>query len=261
MRGVGGDSLVALVRRTGRFGHWDLFLVFVRLLFLQAVLNRRGMQNLGFAGAMGPVSEKLDADGRNRLLLRHLSFFNCNPNFVPLIVGGVLRMEEERAEGKPVTDEDIDRFKKALAGPLAAMGDMLLMGNIKPIALTFGCLFAIHKLPIGLVAVFLLYNVAIWSWRLWGIYFGYAKGWGLVSVLSGPRFQRVLSVAEGASAGMAGLLLGFMLSRVPGEGHALAVPGIALATITLYLLKRDIPASWIAIILLPTCAFIALVTG
>ena len=219
------------------------------------------MQNLGFAGAMSPLCGKLEADGCNQLLLRHLSFFNCNPNFVPLVVGGVLRMEEERAEGKPVAEQDIDRFKKALAGPLAAMGDMLFMGNIKPMALTFGCLFAIHKIPIGLVAVFLLYNIAILSCRLWGIYFGYAKGWELVSVLSSPRFQRVLSVAEGASAGMAGLLLGSVLSRVPGEGHAMAVPGIALATITLYLLKRDIPASWIAIILLPTCAFIALVTG
>jgi mannose/fructose/N-acetylgalactosamine-specific phosphotransferase system component IID len=159
-----------------------------------------------------------------------------------------------------VTDDDIERFKKALAGPVAAMGDMLFMGNLKPMALTFGCLFAIHNLPIGLVVVFLLYNLAVLSCRLWGIYFGYAAGWELVMVLSGQGFRRVLSVAEGASAAMGGVLLGILLHRVAG-GSALAAPGIAVAAITLYLLKRDVPASWIAIILLPTCAFIALLTG
>jgi PTS system mannose-specific IID component len=250
-----------------RVGSWDLVLVFLRLLFLQGVLHRRGMQNLGLADALGPVSGKLDADGRNLFLSRHLSFFNCNPNFVPLIAGGILKLEEEKNEGKPVTDEDIERFKKALAGPVAAMGDMLFMGNLKALALTFGCLFAIHNLPIGLVAVFLLYNAAVLGCRLWGVFYGFAKGWDLVTVLSGPRFRRILGVAEGASAGTAGALLGVLLHRAAGDSRSLAVPWIAAvaviatAAVTLYLLKRDVPASWIAIFLLPTCAFIALLTG
>jgi len=255
------------VTRPARVGRWDLVLVFLRLLFLQGVLNRRGMQNLGLADALGPVSAKLDVEGRSLLLARHLYFFNCNPNFVPLIAGGILRLEEEKNEGKPVTDEDIERFKKALAGPVAAMGDMLFMGNLKAMALTFGCLFAIHKIPIGLVAVFLLYNAAVLTCRLWGIFYGFAKGWELVTVLSGPRFRKILSVVEGVSAGMGGALLGVLLHRVAGDSRTLAVPGIATgaiiatAAVTLYLLKRDVPASWIAIILLPTCAFIALLTG
>jgi PTS system mannose-specific IID component len=255
------------VTHPARVGRWDLVLVFLRLLFLQGVLNRRGMQNLGLADALGRVSAKLDVDGRNLLLSRHLSFFNCNPNFVPLIAGGILKLEEEKNDGKPVTNEDIERFKKALAGPVAAMGDMLFMGNLKALALTFGCLFAIHKLPIGLVVVFLLYNVAVLSCRLWGIFYGFAKGWELVTVLSGPRFRTILSVAEGASAAMGGALLGVLLDRVAGDSRALAAPliaagaVIATAAVTLYLLKRDVPASWIAIILLPTCAFIALLTG
>jgi PTS system mannose-specific IID component len=250
-----------------RLGPWDLVVVYLRLLFVQGLLHRRGMQNLGLADALGPVSAKLDADGRNLLLSRHLSFFNCNPNFVPLIAGGILKLEQEKIEGKPVTDDDIERFKKALAGPVAAMGDMLFMGNLKALALTFGGLFAIHNFPIGLVAVFLLYNAAVLGCRLWGIFYGFGKGWELVTVLSGPRFRRILNVAEAASAGMGGALLGVLLHRAAGDSRAFAAPGIAAgaaiaaAAVTLYLLRKDVPASWIAIILLPTCAFIALLTG
>jgi PTS system mannose-specific IID component len=250
---------VAVVK--GRLGNRDLLRVFLRLLYLQGLLNRRGMQNLGLASALAPVCGKLGGEEGSSLLPKHLAFFNCNPNFVPLIVGGVLRLEEDRRDGKPVGDHDIDRFKSALAGPLAAMGDLLFMGNLKPLALTFACVFAIYNFPIGLLAVLLLYNAAIVGCRLWGLYFGYARGWELVDAVSGSRFQRVLGVVEGASAVTGAVVVGALAHRFAGAGHTMVVAGAALLAVTLYLLKRDIPAAWIAIILLPICAFIALLTG
>lgn len=250
--------MAGVSRRVGRFG---LFRVFVRLLFMQGLLNRRGMQNLGLASALSPASGKLDESGDSTFVSRHLSFFNCNPNFAPLVVGGILRLEEDKRSGKPISDDDIDFFKRALTGPLAAMGDMLFIGNLKPLALTFTCVFAIYKLPLGLLAVFLLYNMAIISCRLLGVYFGYAKGWELVDVFSGPEFRKVLSIAEGASAGMGGVLLGVLFHRFREDGHVMFLLAGALAAITLYLLRRDVPASWVAIILFPTSAFIALLIG
>lgn len=228
------------------------------MLFLQGVLNRRGMQNLGFAGAMSAAGRWKGAKD-NSLLLRHLSFFNCNPNFAPLIMGGVLRLEEERLAGKPVSEGDIDRFKKSLASPLAAMGDMLFLGALKPLALTFACIFAIYKLPIGLLAVFLIYNLTIISCRLWGVYFGYAKGWELVDVFSGPDFQRILGVVQGLGAGAAGVLVGIVFHRFPQNGQWMLFFGSALTVLTLYLLKRDVPASWFAIILFPVSALFTLI--
>ena len=149
---------------SGQLGRLDLFKVVWRLLFMQALIHRRGMQNLALAGALDEVTDKV-AGGDKTLIKRHLAFFNCNPNFVPLIAGGVLRLEEEKHAGKPITDEDIEYFKKALASPLAAMGDMLFLGSVKPLALTLACIFAIYKIPIGLLAVLLLYNLAILSCR------------------------------------------------------------------------------------------------
>jgi mannose/fructose/N-acetylgalactosamine-specific phosphotransferase system component IID len=242
-------------------GKFRLFRAFVRLLFLQGLLNRRGMQNLGLVSALSPATKGLDDSPEETMLLRHMSFFNCNPNFTPLIAGGVLKLEEEKRAGKPISDEDIEYFKRALTGPLAAMGDMLFIGNLKPLALTFACIFAIYKLPLGLLAVFLLYNLAIISCRLWGIYFGYVKGWELVDFFSGPEFQKVLSVVEGANASVAGVLLGVVFYRFPQNGRTMLVLAGILTAVTLYLLKKDVPASWVAIILFPTSAFIALLFG
>ena len=80
---------------TPRLGRWDLFKVVLRLLFMQALLHRRGMQNMSLAGALDIVAGG-GAGGDKTLIRRHLSFFNCNPNFVPLIAGGILRLEEEK---------------------------------------------------------------------------------------------------------------------------------------------------------------------
>jgi len=178
-----------------------------------------------------------------------------------MLVGGMLRLEEEKAAGKPIRDEDIDRFKKSLAGPVAAMGDMLFMGNLKPFALTFAAMFAIYNLPIGLLAVLLLYNGIIIGCRLWGVYFGYARGWELVDSFSGSRFRSLLNVAESANAVAGGVLTGMIAHRFFGNDQTIAALGAVLAAVTLYLLKRNIPASWVAIILLPVCAFIALLTS
>jgi mannose/fructose/N-acetylgalactosamine-specific phosphotransferase system component IID len=87
------------------------------------------MQNLGLMNALAPaIGRRGDEQGKS-LLLNHLTFFNCNPNFSPLIVGGIIRLEFEREAGKPVTDKDIEYFKKSISGPMAAMGDLLFLGG------------------------------------------------------------------------------------------------------------------------------------
>ena len=110
-----------------KLGTWDLLKIFFRLLFIQGLLNRMGMQNMGFASALSCVEGKYVDEQDPPMSKKHMGFFNCNPNFTPLVIGGVLRMEEERSLGKPVSDKDIEYFKRAISGPLAAMGDMLFL--------------------------------------------------------------------------------------------------------------------------------------
>lgn len=246
---------------TASLGRADLFKVGVRLLFVQGLLHPKGMQNLGVMSALSPATEKLSGEGGNMLLEKHLSFFNCNPNLAPLIVGGILKLEEQRIAGRPVTHEDIEHFKRSLSSPLAAMGDMLFLGGLKPLALTLLCLFAIYHSFIGLLAILVLYNAAVIACRLWGVHFGYAKGWELVDVFSGPVFQRLLGLVQSIGASVGGALAAVLIYRQPQGRPWMFVAGAALILGTVYLLRRDVSSSRFAIFLFPLTVLIALLLG
>lgn len=245
----------------GRLGRGDIARVFLRLLFLQGLLHSRGMQNLGFMYALAPALRRFERPEDKALLAKHLDFFNCNPNFASLVLGGVLRLEEERLAGRAVTPEDIAYFKRSVSSPLAAMGDLLFLGGLKPLALTLACVFAIYKSFIGLVATWLLYNIIVVSCRLWGVHFGYTRGWELVDVFSGPAFQRLLSLVQiiGASAG--GALVAVVLYNQSQEGWQLLVAGAGLVALSVTLLRRDVSSARLAIILFPLSAVVALLLG
>jgi len=224
-------------------------------------LHPKGMQNLGLMNALAPAIGRRDREDGNPLLLNHLTFFNCNPNFTPLIVGGIIRLVSEREAGKPVTDKDIEYFKRSMSGPMAAMGDLLFLGGLKPLALTLACIFAIYKSFIGLLAVVLLYNLVVVTCRLWGVYFGFAKGWELVDVFSGSAFQRLLGVVQNAGACAGGALVAVILSRLPQSGTWVLPLGVVLITVAVLLLRRDISSSRLAIFLFPLSVLVALLLG
>ncbi len=249
------------VATTPKVARWKLWGVGVRMLFLQGLLHKKGMQNLGLMWVLAPALQDLRVKGDDSLLSKHLAFFNCNPNFAPLIAGGLLRLEEQRLEGRAVSDDDLLRFKRSLSSPLAAMGDMLFLGGLKPLALTLACVFAIYKSPIGLVAIWLLYNLLIVSCRMWGVFYGYSKGWDLVEVFSGPTFQRVLGVVQSVGACAGGLLVAVVLVGFQSSGPWIVGLGISLIAVAVVLLRRDASSSRLAIALFPLAVAVAIALG
>jgi len=255
-----------------KLGTFDLFKVALRVLFLQGLLHHKGMQNIGFASALSATGFKLAGGKADELVRKHMGFFNCNPNFSSLVIGGTLKLEEERLAGKPIDDGDIEYFKKAVSSPLAAMGDMMFLGSFKPLALTLACIFAIYQSLAGMLAVFLIYNAIIVSCRFWGVYFGYAKGWELVDFFAGPGFQKLLNAVQVAGACVGGALTAIVLNALfrggigiffpagplnPQSGVPMLVVGGGVILVTVLLLRRDLSSSWFAVFLLPVSALLA----
>jgi len=112
-----------------------IFRIFLRSFFLQALWNFQSMQGLGFLYVIKPLLEKLyrDKDMKREAFLRHIAFFNTHPYLASVIIGIVMRKEEEycKTKQKDVLKE-IENWKLNLAGPLAAIGDVVLWGSLRP---------------------------------------------------------------------------------------------------------------------------------
>jgi PTS system mannose-specific IID component len=233
----------------------DLNRVFARLLFVQAAIHRRGMQNVGVLHALDAAAHRV-SDDPVALLARHAEHFNTNPNAVPVVVGGVLRIEEEGGGGGPAS---VSRFKQACASALAAAGDVLFAGGLKPLALTLACVFAIYRFLPGLVAVLILYNAALITVRYRGLSFGYARGWGLVDAFSSPRVQRALVLVRTGAALAGGLLAGVIATGALRLTQTTFVATGLVAVVAWFTARRGVPASRLALALFPIAWLVAMV--
>jgi PTS system mannose-specific IID component len=232
---------------TGKLTRGDLNRVFARALFIQAAMHRRGMQSLGMLSALDAGAERVTNDPA-ALLARHADHFNTNPNMAPMVIGGVLRIEEEGGRGGPAS---VSRFKQACASALAAAGDVFFAGGLKPIALTLATLFAIYRFFPGLVAVFVLYNAALITVRYRGLSFGYARGWGLIEAFSSPRVQRALVLVRTGAACAGGLLAGVIVTGAFQQGTRAFIATVLVAALAWFAARRGVPASRLALALFP----------
>jgi PTS system mannose-specific IID component len=239
---------------TGKLSGPDLARVFARLLFVQATLHRRGMQSIGLLHALDAAAGRV-SDDPAALLARHAGHFNTNPNAAPLVVGGVLRIEEEGDAGARAS---VSRFKQACASALAAAGDVLFSGGLKPLALTLACVSAIYSFFAGLVAVLVLYNAALITARYQGVRFGYARGWGLVDAFCSSRVQRMLGIARSVAACAGGILVGVVVARASAGGALSTVVALTVAVLAWIGIRRGVPASRLALALFPVSWIIAM---
>lgn len=232
----------------------DRVKMLARLLFIQAALHRKGMQNIGVMHALDAVAPKISTDPAT-LLARHAGHFNTNPNAAPIVVGAVARIEEDGSAGAPAS---IDRFTQAACSALAAMGDVLFVGGLKPLALTLAVVSAIYSFFAGLVTIVVLYNLALLGGRAWGLRFGYARGWGVVDTFTGPRVQRVVMLARILAALAGGVTIAVIARAAFGDGIAqLAVVAVAAAGAWLAI-KRGMNVARLAIALFPLVVLVAM---
>ena len=110
------------------------------VFFQEASVSYERLQAPGFFYAISPVLVKLYGDNPEELTAackRHMQFYNSEPYCGLAIHGITLALEEERANGAPISDEAINSLKTGLMGPLAGLGDSDRGGTIAPIVTAF----------------------------------------------------------------------------------------------------------------------------
>jgi PTS system mannose-specific IID component len=191
-----------------RYTRWR---VFYRSLFIQAGFNFEGMQSLGLLYALYPALIELypDPHAQQEAARRHLSTFNTHPYVAAAIIGGVLFHERRLADGEE-TPEQVTQFKKALMGPLAAMGDSFFWLSLKP-ACGALAVASIPWLGAGSAILFLvLYNSVHLTARAYLFGLGLKRGEGMIEPLAAldvPWWsERLRQVAAACAGGLAAFL-------------------------------------------------------
>ncbi len=169
------------------------------------------MQNGGVCYSLIPAIKKLYKKDEDRAaaLKRHLEFFNTTPELFSPILGVVLSLEQEKANGTEIDDSAISGVKVGMMGPLAGIGDPIFLFTLRPILGSLCGAMAIAGNVLGPILFFLAWNIirGIFMWNTQE--FGYKAGSKITDDMSGTLLH---DVTRGASM-MGMFVLGGLIDR------------------------------------------------
>ncbi len=237
--------------------------VFWRTLLLQASWNRQRMQNLGLLVSLIPWvrRRRLTLSATRRFCRRHYEYFNTNPYLANFIIGGLLRLEEDRAPQDGVAGGSVPTFKSSLARTFASLGDQLFWLGLKPAVMFLACLFALGERVWPALGAVILFGICQLELRRRALATGYRLGLDIVELLARPVWHRAIGMVNKAGLLLTGLVAGFFAARLLGAGEmppGMAVFGIMLLGMGLPLVsRRRLPAEMYFLLAAPLAVALA----
>lgn len=140
--------------------------------------SQEHMQTFGYLCSMLPLVEELydDEDEKAKAMNTYTAFFNTEPQLGTVIVGMTAGLEEARANGADdVDDETINSLRAGLMGPVAGIGDSLVVGTVIPILLGIALGMSGGGSPLGAIFYIIVWNL----FAYFGMKFLYFKGYHL----------------------------------------------------------------------------------
>ena len=148
------------------------------------------MQTFGYMWSMLPIIQEMyqSKEEQQQKLQTYYPFFNTEPQIGAIVVGITAGLEEARANGTDdIDDEMINGIRAGLMGPLAGIGDSLIVGTYIPVLLGIALGLADGGSVIGPIFYIVVWNITI-TWFMRFIYFkGYELGGTAVEVIVGEK--------------------------------------------------------------------------
>ena len=168
--------------------------------------SQEHMQTFGYLTSMLPIVEELykDKAEQKEAMQTYTAFFNTEPQLGALVVGITAGLEEARANGDAVDGETINGMRAGLMGPIAGIGDSLVVGTLFPVLLGIALGLSKGGNPIGALFYILVWNVLIYGGMRFAYFKGYELGDKAVEFLVGPKGQalrKAISVIGGMVIG------------------------------------------------------------
>jgi mannose/fructose/N-acetylgalactosamine-specific phosphotransferase system component IID len=208
-----------------------------RLLGLQATWHYERMQGIGMGHATEPLLRAQFAAEPERFreaLARAAGFFNANPYLAPAAVGAEVRAEKDGA-----TPAQVERLRRALSGPLGALGDRLFWSGLVPALVSAAlALVLLGGGPWPVLGFVLVHNAVRLALAPWLLSLGWEHGVKVGHALAESPLPRVSVLAEGAAA-FAGALAIPLVARRYLDGVSLeATVGVMGLLLAVVLLRR-----------------------
>lgn len=152
--------------------------------------SQEHMQTFGYLCAMLPLVEELydQKEDQKEAMNTYTAFFNTEPQVGSVVVGITAGLEEAKANGNEDVDaETINGLRAGLMGPLAGIGDSLVVGTLIPVLLGIGLGLSTGGSPVGAIFYIIVWNlIAYFGMKL--LYFkGYELGGKAVDLLVGEQ--------------------------------------------------------------------------
>ena len=153
--------------------------------------SQEHMQTFGYLVSMLPIVEDLydNKDDQAKNLRPYSAFFNTEPQIGSMIVGVTVGLEEARANGQPIDDDTINGIRAGLMGPLAGIGDSLIVGTLIPILLGIAMGLSEGGSVLGPIFYIVVWNLLAFFGMRFAYYQGYKLGGDAVEALVGPNAQ------------------------------------------------------------------------
>ncbi len=232
---------------------FDFIRIICRSFYIQAAWNSERMLGLGYCFCLVPFIKRVFAKSEDRVdyLKRNMQFFNTHPYMATWVLGAAMKLEEQSI-GEPKFDtKQIERFKKRMSQSLAAIGDQLFWGKLKPIAAMLGLGIALYNPLFGLCTFLLFYNLPHFYMRINGLLSGYKLGFDLAKFVSLSKYKTIFDNLDKFAAIFAGVMISligfsdFMANFLEGTAFLTGL----LFMLVLLRLQVSVPAALIAVVL------------
>lgn len=183
--------------------------VYLRSFFLESLWNYPRMQNIGFTYCIYPALRRLGycGDKFREVVARQLETANTHPSMSPLFAGLATRLEKDHSSGNPGS------YRRRVMTTLAAHGDRIFWGILKPLAATVG-VFGMLCFPESFLGAFLgllIYNVPNLYVRSHGFDWGYDEGLQALERFKSIRAEKRLEYLRLTFSLLMGLITGLLL--------------------------------------------------
>jgi PTS system mannose-specific IID component len=173
--------------KTKRLTKIDLFKVWaIWISCLGGMMNYERMSAVGVCHAMIPVIRRLYVLKEDIVaaLKRHLVFFDTDYTAGTIAAGIMASMEEQRANGAPLTDDTINKVKTSLMGPLNGLGSSIFQGMLIPILLALGISMGLEGNVAGPLVYTILVNGISLPLSYWWFMVAYEQGGRIIEQLT-----------------------------------------------------------------------------